>query len=128
MANNQHGLTIGIERFDDDFFVTLKAVGQLTHQDYEVITPLLDSALSAVKQPKVKLLFDATALKGWDLRAAWDDFKLGLKHGNEFTKIAIVGTENQGWLSLSSQLAAWFITGDIQFFTDKSTALAWLQQ
>ena len=52
---------------------------------------MLDSALSAVKEPKVKVLIDGTELEGWELSAAWDDFKLGLKHGNEFENIAIFG-------------------------------------
>jgi hypothetical protein len=87
MSIERHGLSIGIERFGSDFFLTLKAVGKLTHEDYETITPMIDSALSAVKEPQVKVLIDGTEMEGWGLRAAWDDFKLGLKHGNEFTNL-----------------------------------------
>jgi len=29
-----------------------------------------------------------TELQGWELRAAWDDFKIGLKHGGDFEKVA----------------------------------------
>jgi hypothetical protein len=47
--------------------------------------------LSEVKDPKVKALIEGTELQGWDVRAAWDDFKIGLKHGNELTKVAIYG-------------------------------------
>jgi len=52
---------------------------------------MIDSALAKVKAPKVKVLIDGTELEDWEPRAAWDDFKLGLKHGNEFVKIAIYG-------------------------------------
>lgn len=34
----------------------------------------------------MKALIDGTELQGWDVRAAWDDFKIGLKHGNEIFK------------------------------------------
>lgn len=87
----RHGLSIGIESVSSHYFVSLKETGKLTHEDYETITPMTDSALSTVKELKVKVLIDETELEGWELKAAWDDFKLGLKHGNEFEKIAIFG-------------------------------------
>lgn len=81
-----HGLSIGIERVNDDVYLSLKATGTLTHNDYLVITPLLDAALAEVKHPKVNVFIDGTELDGWELRAAWDDLKLGLQHNNEFKK------------------------------------------
>ena len=95
MSIERHGLSIGIEQVGDQIFLALKAIGKLTHEDYETITPMIDSALSAVKQPHVKVLIDATELEGWEPRAAWDDFKLGLKHGNEFDKIAMNGCDRR---------------------------------
>lgn len=82
----RHGLSIGIERTGNHFFLSLKASGKLTHEDYEIITPMIDSALATVKTPKVDALIDGSELQGWQIRAAWDDFKIGLKHGNEFEK------------------------------------------
>ena len=120
-----HGLTIGISRVNEDFFLTLKAVGKLTHEDYEKITPMIDSALESVKEPKVKVFIDGTELEGWELRAAWDDFKLGLKHGNEFVKIAIYG--NKKWEEYSSKIASWFISGEVKYFEDKNEAYKWLK-
>ena len=78
---------------NNEFFLSLKAVGKLTHKDYEIITPMIDSALDSVKDPKVKAFIDGSELEGWEVRAAWDDFKLGLKHGGEFDKIAIFGNK-----------------------------------
>jgi hypothetical protein len=60
MTSIKHGLSIGVERVDDEFFLTLKAVGKLTHADYEIITPMIDSALSEVKDPEVNALIDGT--------------------------------------------------------------------
>ncbi len=122
----RHGLSIGIERAGRDFFVTLKASGKLTHEDYETITPMIDSALSTVKEPKVKVLIDGTELEGWELRAAWDDFKLGLKHGNEFEKIAIFGNKN--WQEITAKIGAWFISGEVKYFESEDDALAWLDE
>ncbi|PMG78170.1 hypothetical protein BCU84_08960 [Shewanella sp. 10N.286.51.B7] len=124
MTQESHGFSIGIERINSDVFLSLKAKGTLTHQDYLTITPIIESALAEVNNPKVKVFIDGTELDGWEMRAAWDDLKLGLKHGNEFEKIAIYG--NKGWQEFAGKIAKWFIHGKSQFFEDKDKALQWL--
>jgi len=124
MKNQRHGLSIGIERINSDFFLTLKASGKLTHHDYETITPMIDSALAEVKQPKIKALIDGTELEGWELRAAWDDFKLGLKHGNQFEKIAIYGKKS--WQKMAATIGSWFISGEVKYFENEDSAIEWL--
>ncbi|PKH33983.1 STAS/SEC14 domain-containing protein [Shewanella sp. ALD9] len=121
----KHGLSIGINRIENVFFVTLKAIGTLTHEDYLVITPMLEGALSQVDQPKVSLFLDATELDGWDLRAAWDDLKLGLKHKSEFERVAILG--NRDWQEWAAKVGSWFIAGEIKYFDDEDDALKWLR-
>ncbi len=121
----RHGISIGIERVDDRFFLTLKAVGTLTHEDYTIITPMLDNALKGVKEPKIRAYIDASELEGWQLRAMWDDFKLGLKHNNEFEKVAVYG--NKTWQEYASKIGNWFIAGEMQFFDDSSQAIEWLK-
>jgi hypothetical protein len=125
MSTTRHGLSIGIERVNDNFFLSFKAIGKLTHDDYQTITPMIESALLGVKQPKIKAIFDASQLDGWELRAAWDDFKLGLKHGSEFEKIAIYG--NKRWQEMSAKIGSWFISGEVKYFEDYDEALAWLR-
>lgn len=126
MTMHRHGISIGIERFGDQFFLVICAVGTLTHQDYERITPILEAALAKVEGPKVRLLFDATAFDGWEMRAAWDDFRLGLRHGSDFEKVAIYG--NTAWQDLASRIGSWFIAGEIKAFTDLDSAVAWLRE
>lgn len=126
MDIRRHGLSIGIERTGHNFFLSIKAQGKLTHRDYETMTPMIDSALAEVKDPKIKALFDGTELEGWEARAAWDDFKLGLKHGSEFEKIAIYG--NKKWLELTAKIGGWFISGDIRYFENEEDAVSWLNE
>jgi len=126
MSVTRHGLSIGIERVDSEFFLSLKATGKLTHADYQKINPMIDSALEGVKDPQIKAFIDGSELQGWELRAAWDDFKLGLKHGNEFSKIAIFG--NKKWQEYTAKIGSWFISGEVKFFEDSDQALAWLQE
>ena len=84
----------------------------------------LEGALKTIDSPQVRMLFDATDFKGWELRAAWDDFKIGLRHGSEFSKIAIIG--NADWQALMASIGAWFISGEINYFTDSEEAINWL--
>jgi len=125
MNIEKHGVSIGINRVGSDFFLSLKAQGKLTHDDYKTITPLIDSALASVSKPKVRMLFDGSELQGWELRAAWDDFKLGLKHGSEFEKIAIYG--NKRWEAMAAKIGNWFVAGEIKYFDNHNEAIAWLQ-
>ena len=124
MTVQRHGLSIGLERANNQIFVSITACGKLTHDDYQHLTPVLDSALQGVAQPDVKLLFDATAFEGWEARAAWDDFKIGLKHGNAFSRIALVG--HHGWQEWAAKIGSWFISGEIRSFTSYDEALNWL--
>jgi len=126
MNIKRHGLSIGIERAGSDFFLSLKAVGKLTHEDYEIITPMIDSALNGVRTPKIKALIDGTEMEGWELKAAWDDFKLGLKHGRVFDKVAIFGNKN--WPEITAKIGSWFIAGEIKYFENSDDALVWLNK
>ncbi len=124
MSHSPHRLTVGMKEVDNEFFLSFKAVGTLTHEDYELITPIIDAALEGIKEPDVKVLFDASEFEGWELRAAWDDFKLGLKYGNEFEKIAIYG--NKKWLETGAKISSWFFSGEIKYFEDYDEAIKWL--
>lgn len=126
MTVTRHGLSIGIERVDQNFFLSLKAVGKLTHQDYQVITPMIDAALKEVSSPKIKAIFDVTEMQGWELRAAWDDFQLGLKHGSEFEKVALYG--NKHWQEIIANIGSWFISGEVKYFEEYQQAIAWLNE
>jgi hypothetical protein len=84
----------------------------------------LESAIEGIKHPEIKALIDATELQGWEMRAAWDDLKLGLRHGREFKKIALLG--NKEWQKYASKVGSWFISGEIKYFEDASAALGWL--
>ncbi|SDZ80845.1 SpoIIAA-like [Desulfuromusa kysingii] len=122
----KHGLSIGIERSGIHIFLSLRVVGKLTHADYETITPMIDAALSEVKEPKVKAIVDISDMDGWEARAAWDDFKIGLKHKNDFGKIAIYG--NKHWQEMAAKIGSWFISGEIKYFGNETDALSWLME
>ena len=124
MAIQKHGFIVGLNRIDDEFIITMKAIGTLKDEDYKIMVPILDDLIKAVKDPKVKVFVDATDLEGWELKAGWDDFKFGLKHGNEFSKIAFVG--NKKWEEHAAKIGSWFFPGEIKYFESEPEALFWL--
>ena len=85
MEISRHGISIGIERVNDEFFLNVKITGKLKHDDYDVMVPMIDSALESVNKPHIKAYIDCTELDGWELRAMWDDFKFGVNHKNDFS-------------------------------------------
>lgn len=126
MNTIEHGISVGIERVESVFFLSLKAVGKLTHADYEKITPMIDSALAEVDYPKIKALIDFSELDGWELRAVWDDFKIGLMHGSEFDKVAMFGSKR--WQELAAKVGSWFISGEVKYFDNFEDAFNWLEE
>ncbi|KLV05116.1 hypothetical protein ABT56_13040 [Photobacterium aquae] len=123
---NIHGIHLDIKQLENNqVFVEVKAIGTLTHHDYEKITPLLDEALLNVKEPVVNMYIDGTEFEGWELRAAWDDLKLGLQYGKTFNKVAIYG--NQRWQEIMSKVGGWFTSGEVRYFEDPLEALNWLR-
>ena len=122
----KHGLAVGLERMGDNVYLSLRVTGKLKHEDYEVFVPLLEQALQGVSHPQIHVLVDCTELEGWELRAAWDDLKLGLKHGSEFSRIAIVGHKRwQAWLA---KVGGWFISGEVRHFENEADAAMWLHE
>ncbi len=122
----KHGISIGIDRVDSDMFLSIKAVGKLTHDDYELMIPMVESALDGIDEPSIKAIVDITEFDGWEVQAAWDDFKFGLKHSKEFTKIAIYG--NSSIQNIASNIGSWFIAGQMSYFDDFEDALKWLNK
>ncbi len=123
---NEHSVSIGITHIGEEFFLKIVVCGTLTHEDYEKMIPIVENALVGVKKPKIKVLVDAREFNGWDMKAAWDDLKFGLKHNKEFTKLAFVGSKK--WEEYSIKISNWFMSGDMRYFEDIDDATIWLNQ
>ncbi len=121
-----HGLYFSCETSENNIFIKFKAIGKLTHEDYEKISPVIDTTLENIVDPKVNILVDIEELEGWELRAAWDDLKLGLKHGKEFNKIAIYG--HKSWQELASKIGSLFVSGEVKSFESMNEAIKWLDE
>ena len=125
MTYREHGIACGITRINKNFYMNIQIVGKLTHDDYEIMVPMLEKAIEGVNEPSVIALIDIRDFEGMELRAAWDDLKLGLKHGSDFSKIAVIGNKN--WEKIGTKVANWFSSGEIHYFENKQEALEWCE-
>ncbi len=124
MNIKKHGFTIGLIRLNHESIVNMSAVGTLHDEDYKIMVPIIEDLFKGIESSKVKVLFDVTQLDGWDLKAAWDDFKFGLHHSSDFSKIAFLG--NKKWEAVAAKLGNWFMPGEVKYFEDEVEALEWL--
>lgn len=126
MKYTEHGISIGINRVDDFFFIKMKIVGKLTHDDYMKMIPMLESSLGGAKELQARMLLDATEFDGWELKAAWEDLKFGMKYRDLFSKIAIVGASTID--EYLAKFGSWFMSGEMEFFSNLDSAYAWLSK
>lgn len=125
MEMKEHGVGIALKRVGGKLFVEIKMIGTLTHEDYELFVPVIDGAMEDVPEQKMNMLADMRELEGWELNAAWDDFKFGLNHRRDFAKIAMVG--NATWEKFSAKISNLIISGETRYFDKREDALAWLE-
>jgi len=120
----EHGIGIAIKRNKKRVFIEVTMLGKLKDEDYKLFVPMIDKVLKEAKGLEVDLLVDMTGFKGWELLAAWDDMKFGIKHRNAFDKLAIVG--NKKWEEVSVNMMRHLMKGKSKFFKEREKALSWL--
>lgn len=102
--------------------ITVTAFGDFTLADYQEFEAAARTALEAHHKPN--LLFDLREMTGYTLDVAWEEIRFSRQHAEDFTKVAVVTTDQ--WMIWSAWLSQLFVASDIQVFEDTGTALAWL--
>ena len=75
--------------------LAVEAIGKVTDEDYRTI--LIPLAEQMIKKGPIRMLYVVgPEAVGFEAGALWDDGAFGLKHGHDFSEIAVV-TE-QPWL------------------------------
>ena len=120
----EHGISIAVKRSKKRLFIEIKMQGKLTHKDYALFVPIVDKALKEAKGLEADLLIDLRKFSGWGILAAWDDLKFGLKHRNDFTKMAIIGEKK--WEEVSVQMMSHLMKGKTKHFKKREKALSWI--
>lgn len=111
-----------------DNLLGLKASDKVTDADYkDILIPRLESIIK--EHGKARLLFDFDdEFHGYEAAAMWDDTKFGIKHRNDFEKIAIVGGPK--WVEWATRLSSSFVGGSMKSFSqaELQDAWTWLKQ
>lgn len=108
--------------------LVIEASDKLTAKDYEdVFIPKIDQLIHEFK--KVRVVFYLNdSFAGWDVGALWDDAKFGLKHRNDFARVAMAGGPR--WASWIMKLSSHFIPCEVKTFDSQSLqdAITWVMQ
>ncbi len=125
-TTSRHGLQLEASTVQGQPLLECKAIGHLTHADYEAFTPRVEALLAEHPGEQNRMLFDTTELEGWDLRAALDDISFGLKHRKGIGKVAVLSSGK--WMELSCRVAnsLHLYGGELRSFENREEALAWL--
>lgn len=106
--------------------VYLKAEGRLTDADYKALVPQLDAAIQ--EHGTIRLLVDMATFEGWSPQAAWDDSLFGLKHWNDFERLALVGDKH--WEDVAAKAMNALTKGEVRCFptAERGLARAWIEE
>ena len=106
---------------DSPKVVGVKLSGKLHDEDYKRFVPMIESILTA--EGKVRLFVQFEEFQGWDMHAAWDDFKFGLKHYSDFERIAMVG--DRKWEKWMASFCRPFTKARVKYFDKAEVDAAW---
>ena len=124
-VTSSHGFTLESVDVAHGSVITVLARGRLSHQDYQAFIPQLEAAIAEQTGDRLRLVFDARELLGWEPQAAIDDLRLGLRHGRHVERVALI-TEAR-WLALLSSVVGLLMPGELRHFDDRAAADAWIR-
>jgi len=111
-----------------DNVIAYEAKGKVTASDYEtVLIPSVQRSLE--KHDKVRLLYHlGDEFTGFEVRALWDDVKIGLRHITAWERIALV--TDVAWLRTTARAWGLVMPGVVRVFTNSelSAAKEWVQE
>ena len=105
--------------------LAIEASGQITHQDYR--DTLIPMAKGLMGKGPIKMLYVIRPdFTGFNLEALWDDSAFGVKHGHEFSQIAVV--TDHPWMGGVISMFKPFFHGEVRLFrlAQLSAAKGWI--
>ena len=108
--------------------IGVAATGTVTAKDYEdIMIPIIEEKLKTY--PKIKFLYYIDAeFENYELKAMFDDAKLGIKYFNALEKIAVVSDLN--WIKNGVQAFGFMMPGEVKVFdiANLDNAKEWIQR
>ena len=93
-------------------YVALKAIGKITSRDYDTLIPYLEEAIK--KKGSLNIFCDMTNFDGMEIKAAWRDFRFGMRHLREFHRCALLGASK--WVECCVKFTASFFKLEVRLF------------
>jgi SpoIIAA-like len=105
-----------------DNVVAAVAHGKVTGEDYEtVLVPAIENRLKS--HEKIGCFYQlAPDFSGFTAEAAWDDFKIGMRHLTAFERVAVV--TDAGWLRDAVKLFGFLMPCPVKVFDNDQAAEA----
>ena len=99
---------------------------KLVKSDYEHFVPEFERLVR--QHGKLDVLFDVTGLHGWEVGAAWEDFKFAFKHFADIERLAMVGEKK--WQQGMATFCKPFTKATVRYFDHAQAAEAgkWLME
>jgi len=100
--------------------------GKLAKEDYEHFVPEFERLVR--QHGKLRMLCDMTGFHGWDVGAAWEDFKVGIAHFADIERLAMVGEKK--WQHGMAVFCKPFTKATVRYFdhADAAEARKWLME
>ncbi len=123
-----HGMSVEMNTQDNHtLWLTIKIYGDIAYEDFREMELQLERALAEMENPRIRALVDMIDFNGWEAKAFWEDIRFTRKHGDEFSKLAIVGVNLKD--KLMAMVVDWFLlSSQVQYFEHLQDARAWLEQ
>ena len=119
-------MSMMVSEFKNGKVIEAAVSGTLTEEDYREFIPRFESLVA--RNGKVRLLFEMSQFHGWEVKAAWEDLKLDLKHYGEVERVAMVGEKK--WQKWMTQFSKPFTGAEVRYFdsSESEKALAWVEE
>ncbi len=113
---------INFLRVKNDSVLALEAEGKVTEDDYQsVIIPAIEDKLRQYN--KIRLLYElGNHFAGFNIKAMWEDLKLGLTHWSDLEKIAVVSDIK--WIRMITKLFGFILPYPVQVFHNNQLSQA----
>ncbi len=117
-------MTIQLSEENSGKILVVHVSGKLVKADYTHFVPEFERLVQ--QHGKLRLLFDMTGFHGWEVSAAWEDFKFGVEHFADIEKLAMVGEKR--WQQGMATFCKPFTKAVVRYFdhTDAAEARKWL--
>ena len=106
--------------------LAVRVTQKLTDDDYmQIFIPKLEEIIEKYGKARVLVYLD-DGYSGIELRAIWDDLKFGVKHRNDFIKVAAVGAPR--WMDWVMKASSAIMSVEVGTFSTERLreALEWV--